>query len=67
VVAVRSDGLQAAVIVDGGINVWDLDPDDWETAACTIASRNLTRDEWNTYIGTLAPYQRTCPEFPAGA
>lgn len=63
-VAFRSDGFEAAAIVDGGIAIWDLDPDHWITAACTVASRNLTQQEWATYIGTLAPYHRTCPQFP---
>ena len=27
-----------------------------------LAGRNLTRSEWDQYIGDLAPYRRTCPE-----
>jgi hypothetical protein len=33
-------------------------------SACHIAGRNLTRPEWDTYIGDLAPYHATCPEYP---
>lgn len=44
--------------------MWDLDPEHWIAAACTPASRNLTQEEWDTYIGKLAPYHRTCPQFP---
>ena len=38
----------------------------WEAQACAIANRNLTHAEWTQFIGT-APYQKTCPDQPAGA
>ena len=62
--AIRGDGRQAAITTDEGIVIWDLDPDRWSEAACELASRNLTRDEWDTYIGDLAPYRQTCPDLP---
>ena len=61
----RPDGRQAAAVTNQGIVVWDLDPDHWVVAACRLAGRNLTHDEWNQYIGDLAHYQRTCPAYPA--
>ena len=61
----RPDGRQAAAVTSQGIVVWDLDPDHWVVAACRTAGRNLTQDEWNQYIGDLAPYDRTCPDYPA--
>ena len=64
--SLRPDGRQAAIAIPGGIAIWDLDPDHWVTAACQLASRNLTHEEWDTYIGDLAEYHATCPEFPAG-
>jgi DNA-binding SARP family transcriptional activator/WD40 repeat protein/tRNA A-37 threonylcarbamoyl transferase component Bud32 len=42
--------------------VVDLDAASWVTASCRIAGRNLTPEEWDTYIGDLAPYRVTCPE-----
>ena len=45
--------------------LWDLEPDQWVAAACRVAGRNLTRDEWNAHIGDLAPYRATCPELPS--
>ena len=39
---------------------WSLRTDDWITAACTIVGRDLTRTEWNRYIGVSVPYHRTC-------
>ena len=32
----------------------------------SLAGRNLTRDEWNSYVGDLAPYRATCPDLPPG-
>ena len=55
---------QSAMTTDEGIVVWDLDPARWSEAACELASRNLTHDEWDTYIGDLAPYRETCPSLP---
>ncbi len=61
--AVRPDGMELAM--GGGFGrdflVWDLDPEHWVTAACTLAGRSLTPEEWDTYIGDLAEYHETCP------
>ena len=61
-IALQPDGGELAVGggTDDGIAIWDLDPTEWAAAACRFAGRNLTEDEWNTYIGTLAPYHQTC-------
>jgi WD40 repeat protein len=64
---IRPDGL--AMAVGGGargIAIWDLDPAHWATAACRLAGRNLTTEEWKTYLGSLGSYRVTCPEYPAG-
>jgi DNA-binding SARP family transcriptional activator/WD40 repeat protein/tRNA A-37 threonylcarbamoyl transferase component Bud32/energy-coupling factor transporter ATP-binding protein EcfA2 len=62
----RPDGKQAALVGPGGKGVvlWDLEPEHWATAACTIAGRNLTRQEWATYIDDLGEYRTTCPDNP---
>jgi hypothetical protein len=52
---------------DTGVALWDLDPAAWVDAACAIAGRNLTHEEWATYVGDLAPYTATCPSFPLPA
>jgi hypothetical protein len=31
--------------------------------ACRLANRNLTRTEWQRYLGGL-PYRPTCPNLP---
>jgi WD40 repeat protein len=45
--------------------IWNLDPQAWITAACQLAGRNLTRDEWDANIGSLTAYRPTCPGLPA--
>jgi hypothetical protein len=55
--------MQVAATIDTGVAVWDLDPHHWLGAACAIAGRNLTRAEWNRYLGALRPYHRTCRAF----
>jgi WD40 repeat protein len=43
---------------------WDVDLGSWETHACAIANRNLTREEWNRFVGTAEAYRKTCPDLP---
>ncbi len=38
---------------------YPLNPQRWLDRACSIAARDLTRDEWSTYLPGR-PYQRTC-------
>ena len=63
-IALDSQGSRLAVNGADGVQIWDLDPDRWVEAACEIAGRNLTREEWATNVGELAPYRATCPQFP---
>lgn len=50
-----------------GAEVWDLVPEHWSETACRLAGRNLTQQEWDTYLPNAGAYQRTCEEWPAGA
>ena len=43
-----------------------LDPARWATVACDVAGRNLSRAEWDRYFGSIAAYDRTCPNSPPG-
>jgi WD40 repeat protein len=65
-VALRPDGLEIAVAGGDplGLTLWSLDPATLIDAACRIAGRNLSLTEWDTYIGDLAPYRATCPQYP---
>jgi WD40 repeat protein len=66
----RPDGMEIAVGHSDhpSVTLWSLDPKTLTGAACHIAGRNLSRTEWDTYIGDLASYHATCPEYavPAG-
>jgi hypothetical protein len=37
----------------------------WQAQACRGAGRNFTQEEWGQFFGTQ-PYDKTCPDFPAG-
>jgi hypothetical protein len=56
----RADGTELAVNVPAGIAVWDLRPSSHADAACRMAGRDLTRDEWIAYLSDLGPYRSTC-------
>lgn len=60
----RADGLELATSTANGVLLWDLDPNHWERAACKLAGRNLTHDEWITYFPNAGSYRATCAEWP---
>jgi WD40 repeat protein/DNA-binding SARP family transcriptional activator len=39
--------------------VWNVDPTTWEAQACRIAHRDLTRTEWNDFLGRRR-YRHVC-------
>jgi WD40 repeat protein len=45
--------------VDGSVRSWDLDPNSWVKAACRLAGRPLTEQEWHNYLRDR-PFQRIC-------
>jgi WD40 repeat protein len=67
VIGLSLDGM--TLVLGGGasdgVQVWDLRPSAWIDAACRLAGRNLTVEEWDSNIGDLAEYRPTCPEFTA--
>jgi WD40 repeat protein len=44
--------------------LWDLSLQSWQDNACRRANRNLTPEEWATYLPGL-PYRATCPGVPS--
>jgi len=62
---ISDDGEQIAMSTPNGIVIWDLAPDDLLAAACEVAGRNLTEQEWTDHIGSLAPRTPLCPDLPA--
>jgi DNA-binding SARP family transcriptional activator/WD40 repeat protein len=58
----RPDGNAVAVNGRDGLAVWNIEPDRLAEAACRIAGRDLTRAEWDAYLGDVGAYRATCPE-----
>jgi len=58
----RHQNLLASVDADNAVTLWTVDFAGWERAACRVANRNLSRLEWNTYLGKT-PYRKTCPDL----
>ena len=56
----RPDGLEVAISMPEGVVVWDLDPDHQFEYVCRLAGRDLTENEWRTYLGHLGEPQSTC-------
>jgi hypothetical protein len=48
---------------EGSIVRPSFEPTDLLEAACQAAGRNLTAEEWATYVGGSP--QTTCPQWPA--
>ncbi len=44
----------------GPVLTWDLRPEKLVELACSLAGRNLTREEWQEFIGAR-PYRHSCP------
>ena len=56
----RPDGLEMALSMPDGVMVWDIDPEHQFEHACRIAGRDLTENEWRTYLAGLGEPQSTC-------
>lgn len=57
----NSTGSRFAAYARGNeLLFWNLDLASWQAAACQVANRNLTSEEWKSYLGER-PYQETCP------
>lgn len=55
-------GTSDLTLVDnfGHVHKWDTRPEHAIEFGCRIAGRDLTADEWRTYVGT-APQFQVCP------
>jgi WD40 repeat protein len=59
--AFRPNEGTLAVLGDKRLLIWDVNEGSWRETACRIANRNLTRDEWSRFFGSVARYHLTCP------
>lgn len=53
------DGKAMLTNVEEGVLLWNLEPSSHAEAACRLAGRELTAEEWTTYFGDEAQ-RRTC-------
>ena len=47
-----------------GLLRFDVDESHWPQIACAVVGRNLSRAEWDRYVG--GSYHIACPDFPSG-
>jgi len=59
-VAFSPAGRLASASLDKTVILWETGPDALAAEACRTANRNLTCDEWRTYLGVDKPYHKTC-------
>ena len=61
------DGRRMATVdLEGAVRVWRLEVAELIEAACRIAGRNLSIDDWQKWVQPPAPYRCTCPQLPPG-
>ena len=66
-VVFHPDGLSAlSLSADGELRQWELRTERLASALCGMVLRNLTRSEWDRFVGADIEYERTCPQWPAG-
>jgi hypothetical protein len=55
------NGKEVVAAFQNGTGVlWNVDAAAWNTRACQIANRNLTRAEWRDVLPNV-PYHKVCP------
>jgi WD40 repeat protein len=66
-VALAADGRTvASAEQDGSVRTWDLSLRTRVAKACALAGGNLSQAEWDRWISSGTPYERTCARFRAG-
>jgi len=63
-VAFSPDGRLASASLDKTVILWDTGLNMLAAEACRTANRNLTCEEWRTYLGADQPYHKTCARLP---
>jgi len=42
------------------IRTWPVDPRHLADRICSLLNRNMTKEEWNEFVGSDIPYEKTC-------
>jgi hypothetical protein len=56
----RPDGAALAITQKDGVELWDLDTRRQFEAVCRLAGRELTAEDWLTYLGPASAQVATC-------
>jgi WD40 repeat protein len=62
--AFSPDGRYVVTGGDTTARIWFWQSQDLIANACAYMPRNLSRVEWQQYIGNTMPYQAVCPNLP---
>lgn len=65
-IALDPSGSQLTALTRMGAISWNMGTKSLADRAAGVVRRNLSWDEWQEYIGPLAPYELTCPHLPSG-
>jgi WD40 repeat protein len=57
------DGQSLLTVSDDNLKLWPADPEWLFQQLCARAGRNLSREEWRTFIGESEHWQATCPNW----
>jgi WD40 repeat protein len=50
--------------LNGGGEIWDISTPSLRKAACGLAGRNLTEQEWQKYLSRTGPRRASCAQYP---
>lgn len=51
---------------NGRVKEWRINASDYADIICGNISRNFSQEEWDKFIGSDIPYEKTCVELPFG-
>src|SRR5688572_2868594 len=49
---------------NGEVILWNVEIESWPRRACEIANRNLTQEEWRSFVSEDLPFRAVCPGLP---
>ncbi|MEM9656089.1 MAG: hypothetical protein AAGA65_28640, partial [Actinomycetota bacterium] len=59
--------ITPSIVEYAGLDVWSLADVDLRARACQAIGRDITEDEWHTYVGDDIPHQPVCAAYRNGS